>query len=178
MATAANAANAAVPTRDALPEGDLLIDLNSGLTYTVDDDISPRKKLRIARGPSNTAIPLRPIDVCPDLCVSAKDLMTSNDTNYQNWTDHADFNPDDPGDLATIDFTAQTTIAASYGLMQLMYVTAIDGGWQTTDGRRNPSLLFDNPPELGNWRWKPGGRHALFLQVLPQQRGAARRLGN
>ena len=42
-------------------------------------------------------------------------------------------------------FTAQTTLAASYGLLQMMYATAVTTMHWTGDanGARNPSLLFD-----------------------------------
>jgi hypothetical protein len=59
-------------------------------------------------------------------------------------------------DPAEVDFTAQTTIAASYGLMQVMYTTAIRPmGWtglkvtpacDPTDC--NPRYLFDIPANL------------------------------
>ena len=39
-------------------------------------------------------------------------------------------------------FTAQTPIAASYGLLQMMYGKAIEVGWNAA-GQRNPSMLFD-----------------------------------
>jgi hypothetical protein len=42
-------------------------------------------------------------------------------------------------------FTAQTAIAASYGLLQVMYGRAVEDGWTSADGSRNPSLLFDEP---------------------------------
>ncbi len=131
-------------TAAGLPRGDLLLDLNSGLTYTTPDDVSPRQVLSVPRGPNQSLIPLRPVDVCPNACVSAKEIVFAND-NTQNWTDYANFDINDPADLATIEFTAQTPLAASYGLMQTMYVVAAELRWRTTDGRRNPSLLFDTP---------------------------------
>lgn len=42
-------------------------------------------------------------------------------------------------------FTAQTTLAASYGLMQVMYGLAIEMRWRADDGSQNPSKLFDPP---------------------------------
>jgi hypothetical protein len=132
MATSAN-----------LSKGDLQLDLNTGSTYAFSDDISPRKIYHLPRGMGAALIPLRPIDVCPAACVSAKELVLKNDSS-QNWTDYATFDISDPTDLAKIDFTAQTPLAASYGLMQEMYMVATELRWITTDGRRNPSLLFDS----------------------------------
>lgn len=46
-------------------------------------------------------------------------------------------------------WTAQTTLASSYGFFQVMYVTAIDRHWQGADGNlKNPSLLFDTTANL------------------------------
>lgn len=129
-------------TADGLSRGDLQLDLNSGVVYTTPDDVSPRQVLSVPRGPNQSLIRLRPVDVCPRACVSAKEILLAND-NRQNWTDYASFDINDPADLATVDFTAQTPLAASYGLMQTMYVVAAELNWSTTDGRRNPSLLFD-----------------------------------
>lgn len=129
-------------TAAGLAKGDLQLDLNTGATYINDDDVSPRKVLRRANGQR-----LTPLDVCPARCVSAKELLLAND-GWVNWTDYADFDPSDPKALASIDFTAQTPLAASYGLMQEMYVVAAEFGWSTIDGRQNPSLLFDTPANV------------------------------
>jgi hypothetical protein len=46
-----------------------------------------------------------------------------------------------------LDFTAQTTIAASYGLFQILYTTAIrPQNWQGVAGGHNPHFLL-NPQE-------------------------------
>jgi hypothetical protein len=76
--------------------------------------------------------------------VSAQEIVLANDSS-QNWTDYADFDISDPADLARIDFTAQTPLAASYGLMQTMYDVAAELHWSTLAGQSNPSLLFDSP---------------------------------
>ncbi len=106
------------------------------------DDVSPRQNLYVLRGLNKAPILVRPTDVCPAACVSAQELLLAND-DWQKWTDYADFDINDPVDLARINFTAQTPLAASFGLMQTMYVVAAELQWSTTTGRRNPSLLFD-----------------------------------
>jgi hypothetical protein len=108
----------------------------------VDDDVTPRNIFQLPRGDNGQEIGIRPTDICPAACVSAKEFVLNNDDS-QNWTDYAAFDINDPSDLAKIDFTAQTPLAASYGLMQEMYVVAAELNWKTTDGRQNPSLLFD-----------------------------------
>jgi hypothetical protein len=128
-------------TPGGLAKGDLLLDLNAGTVYTTVDDVSARKTLK-----RQTGVALTPLDVCPASCVSAKELLLANDAR-QNWTKYAPwFDVHDPGDLASMNFTAQTPLAASYGLMQTMYQVAAELQWQTTDGRKNPSLLFDTLP--------------------------------
>jgi hypothetical protein len=66
----------------------------------------------------------------------------------------------DEDDLAALDFTAQTTLAASYGLMQTMYVLGEELNWSTTDGRQNPSLLFDTAENVN------GGGGSLSIGTL------------
>jgi hypothetical protein len=142
-------------TSDGLSKGDLLLDLNQGTTYSADDDVSPRKTYKVPRGPNGSSRNLEPIDVCPAACVSAGEIYKANDAK-QRWSKFANpatFNKNDPGDLANLDsFTAQTPLAASYGLMQTMYAVATEYGWTTDDGRQNPSLLFDKPEN-----WAVGG---------------------
>ena len=59
--------------------------------------------------------------------------QTKNAPNYVNWY------------LCTIndDFTAQTSLAASYGLLQIMFEAAYEGGF-----RGNPTDLFDTQANL------------------------------
>jgi hypothetical protein len=58
------------------PQGDSLLDLNAGLAkYATDDDVSPRKNYHLPRGAASAVIPIRPIDVCPPLCVTAREIL-------------------------------------------------------------------------------------------------------
>lgn len=135
-------------TASGLSKGDQILDLSAGNTaYSSVDDVSPRNVFELPRGANRAMIQIRPIDECPQACVSAREILLNNDGD-QNWTDYADFDINDPADLQRLDFTAQTPLAASYGLMQTMYQVAVELMWQTTDGRRNPSLLFDTPANL------------------------------
>ena len=101
-------------------------------------DITPRSIYSIIRGRV-----LRPI-APSDTLVSALEIYQNNDA-VNRWST---FSPararlvsKDPTLLA---FTAQTPLAASYGLLQILYRTAIDVmNWPGVDGHRNPSLLFD-----------------------------------
>jgi len=128
-----------------LPQGPLLLDLNAGQSaYSVTDDVSARQVFVLdrANGPATTVTPQ---DVCPAACVSARQIFEANDAR-QNWSDPRYVGGTDWWDsqhLAMLEFTAQTPTAASYGMMQVMYVRAIELKWKTTDGRQNPSLLFD-----------------------------------
>ncbi|HSY48725.1 MAG TPA: hypothetical protein VLC46_07940 [Thermoanaerobaculia bacterium] len=133
-------------TSTGISRGALLLDLNAGQTaYTLLDDVSPRKSFVLARNAAQTPTPITPLDVCPNACVSARQIFEAND-GKQNWSDPSYVGNVDWWDdqhLGLLEFTAQTPTAASYGLMQTMYVRAIELKWQTTDGRQNPSLLFD-----------------------------------
>jgi hypothetical protein len=68
------------------------------------------------------------------------------------------------GDHCPINFIAQTSLAGSYGYLQIMYVTAVGKmRWAgTTDGARNPSLLFDTPANIA----KGGGSVDLAADYL------------
>ena len=133
-----------------LTKGPLLLDLNSGAAYTTVDDLWARKAYQLPRGTNGAPIPIRPLDVCPTLCVSAREIFENNDGS-QNWSDPRYVGPVDWWDdahLKLLEFTAQTPTAASYGLMQVMYVKAKELGWQSSTGARNPSLLFDTAANL------------------------------
>jgi hypothetical protein len=48
-----------------------------------------------------------------------------------------------------LKFTAQTTVAASYGIMQILYSSAVAVNWKgDREGNKNPTLLFDTPENL------------------------------
>lgn len=138
---------------DGDPKGTLLWDAFVGMSSynpLLFDDVSPRQRFSLPRGPNNTPIPIRPSDECP-ACVSAREIFLANDHEAgarQNWSDPhivGGGNWHDPAHLALLTFTAQTPEAASYGLMQLLWTTALDDGWSTTDGQKNPHFLFDTP---------------------------------
>jgi len=82
-----------------------------------------------------------------DIHVPALDIYWHNP--HQNWPAASNQKRvaevrKDPG---LLNFTAQTTIAASYGLLQVMYDTAVGPmKWQGVQGDRNPSYLFDVDP--------------------------------
>jgi hypothetical protein len=119
--------------------------LGQGTLLTA-DDIEPRNVFTITRANGTTG-PMTVNDVCPTACVSARQIFEEND-GVQNWSAKkfvGKTNWWDPANLKLLEFTAQTPLAASYGLMQTMYVKATELNWVTTDGRRNPALLFDTP---------------------------------
>ena len=90
-------------------------------------------------------------DILPsDELVTAWEIFRCNDSRM-NWKREARAAGQSRADSLKSDlFTAQTSLAASYGLLQMTYVTAIDElRWAgTDDGRRNPSLLFDTDENL------------------------------
>lgn len=144
-------------------------------------DILPRLKLSMTTdplwSPSSTSAPVtRNIDLS-DQFVSVRQIYFANDSK-QNWSKHApimlviDIN-DHP---EILDFTAQTAVAASYGLMQVMYSTAIKAmNWQgrTSDEAKNPTYLFDTPDNLndggGSVEIGTGYDASLFFQVNDPQ---------
>ena len=109
------------------------------------DDIEPRNVFTITRRNGITS-QITATDICPTGCVSARQIFEDNDAT-QHWSNPAFVGSttdwwDEPN-LRRLEFTAQTPLASSYGLMQTMYVRATELHWVTTDGRRNPALLFD-----------------------------------
>jgi hypothetical protein len=143
-------------TDDGLAEG----------TGIVADDISPRSIYRIRREGM-----LRPISN-EDQLVSAREIFEENDARH-NWLRSASptlqarvvENP------TLLDFTGQTPVAGSYGLLQILYSTAIAPmNWAGVgeDGRRNPSLLFDTTEnlEMGGGSLELGSDYLAFVFPL------------
>ena len=119
---------------------------SDGLTQGRDiltDDISPRSRYFILRAKIR-----RPISNT-DTLVSALEIYQQNNSVH-NWSQESPARarrvraePD------LLDFTAQTPLAASYGLLQILYPTAISPmQWRGVNGARNPSLLFDSEANL------------------------------
>lgn len=112
-------------------------------TGIIHDDISPRSSLSIRHNGI-----LGPI-MDADTLVSASAIYVNNDAR-QHWSQYSPAraravaaNP------ALLNVTAQTPIASSWGLLQILYTTAIAPmHFQGIDGSRNPSFLFDT---AANW---------------------------
>jgi hypothetical protein len=108
-------------------------------------DKNPRSSLRINCNPDGTGG--EPVGTNPTPNPLAWEIFRCNDKDTpgrQNWeTNAGDAGPARVRRLSESPFTAQTTIAASYGLMQVMYGLAIGLGWSTDANEQNPSLLFD-----------------------------------
>jgi len=107
-----------------------------------------------------------------DALVSAKNIYDTND--YQeNWSINS------PARAAMVakkpellQFTAQTPIAASYGLLQILYDTAIKPmSWSGIDGARNPSYLFDTDVNIagggGSLSLASGYLRRIFARANP-----------
>ena len=90
-----------------------------------------------------------------DTLISAAEVVRCNDRTHtrMNWTANAGAQgPSRVRQLTTDPFTAQTSLASSFGLMQIMYTIAtVDLSW-AGDGnsRKNPSLLFDTVANHAN----------------------------
>jgi len=116
-------------------------------TDIVPDDISPRSIYLIRRNGTRRRIE------DSDEFVSALEIFRENDARH-NWTEACRDCAELPrlrANPAVLDFTAQTPVAASYGLLQILYSTAIAPmSWPGAgeEGKRNPSLLFDTAANL------------------------------
>ena len=119
------------------------------------EDIAPRVIYQIIDPQTGITRALSPIDQPPDQYVTCEEILLAGN-NKAHWSQ---FNPGNfnfvmnrlaQGDNTPINFTAQTSLAASYGYMQIMYVTAIGTmGWSgVQSGAQNPSYLFDTPANL------------------------------
>ena len=110
----------------------------------------------------------RPI-ASTDALVSATNIYNTND-GTQHWSTsspkRAALVAQNP---ALLQFTAQTPLAASYGLFQVLYSTAIGPlGWTGIAGAQNPSYLFDTDLNIG------GGGGSLSLAPEYLRRDFAR----
>lgn len=91
-----------------------------------------------------------------DRYVSVRDLFNSNDARLK-WSVYAK-NPARVASVqnGTVDFSAQLSLAASYGLLQVMYATAIDSKWTGNTANcgasdpKDPDNLFDTECNLAN----------------------------
>ena len=94
-----------------------------------------------------------------DRYVSVYDLFSNNPITAASWVKYAG----GPTSLhvqsiqnRTVDFTAQLTLAASYGLIQVTYAHAIDAGWTGNDTtcdaptKMDPDNLFDTDCNLAH----------------------------
>ncbi|MGH7431005.1 MAG: hypothetical protein ACREI5_04220 [Candidatus Methylomirabilales bacterium] len=122
-------------------------------------DISPREALCIFKTDGITRRFMTEFDEL----ISAQAIFDANDRIKvprgdpcvsQNWMKHLK-NPIILNKLMTdpnaLNLTAQTTIASSYGLLQILYSTAIAPmQWQGVNGKQNPSLLFDTPSNVSS----------------------------
>jgi hypothetical protein len=97
---------------------------------------------------------LRPLTVA-DRYVSVRDIFNSNNSVY-NWTRFATSNTVAQIESGADDFSAQLSLAASYGLLQVTYATAIDQKWTgNTSGcgatdPKDPDNLFDTECNLAS----------------------------
>jgi hypothetical protein len=109
-----------------------------------------------------------------DTLVSALEIYRLNEA-IQHWNRWSDTNrlrrlERDP---TLLDFTAQTTIASSYGLLQIMYETAVEAmAWTGVNGARNPSYLLDTPTNIeaggGSMELGSGYLTSVFSRANPQ----------
>ncbi|MFQ5777637.1 MAG: hypothetical protein ACE5IP_06480 [Terriglobia bacterium] len=135
----------------------------------IQDDVIPRFRDRPGipqliipvRDPNTGEIQTDPITGEPltrfiqdgDNFISARDIFRSNDkrpdgSGRWNWSDKVR-KADLEGRKAQLTFTAQTALAASYGLLQMTYVEAISKRkWPGTTMGQNPSFLFDTEANI------------------------------
>lgn len=106
-------------------------------------DISPRSKYFIVVDGRRRNI------LDSDEFVSAIDIYTANDANAHWSTKSPPRARRVAANPALLAFTAQTSVSASFGLLQILYPTAIAPmGWTGINGSKNPSNLFDTPVNL------------------------------
>lgn len=112
----------------------------------IDSDVSPRSIYKICtQGSCHNLSP-------SDNLVSAWNIISAN--TRQGWQKNAwyrkVYNAHQSGDSCNYLWTAQTSLAASYGYMQVLYTTAINPLHWTgvDDGSKNPSYLLDSSTNI------------------------------
>ena len=121
--------------------------LAAGATL-IDADIAPRSIYQICSGGSCHALS------SSDSLVSGWDIIQNNPTARWSVVNRAAYNTMktavDKGDTCNYVWTAQTSLSASYGYLQMLYLTAIGSlHWTGIDGgANNPSYLLDTPDNL------------------------------
>lgn len=139
-------------------------------------DISPREIYCIFRT-DGTRRRMTEFDelISAQVILDANDEVPPGDPSgcfSQNWLenlenrrirDELNQNPD------ALNFTAQTTIASSYGLLQVLYDAAISPmQWKGVSGARNPSLLFDTPTNVPNGGGSLGLGSGYLRRLFPR----------
>lgn len=121
-------------TSDGLAQGDRI----------TAEDIDPRSRYSIVRNGTRRRI------AATDTLVSAREIYDQNDAS-QRWSATSSRRRlrRIAADPTLLDFTAQTPTAASYGMYQVLYTTAISSRWAGADGGQlNPHYLFDTLANL------------------------------
>jgi hypothetical protein len=97
------------------------------------DDIDSRKLYYWIPPGAVSSVPIASGDGCTtDGCITADNIVRSN-----AWANFK-VNPDE----VDLDFAAQTTIASSYGYMQIMLQVAMEEEWESPSGANHPVELF------------------------------------
>ena len=132
----------------------------------IQDDISPRTLYSILDPVTRRRRPI----TNNDQFVSAREIFDVNDggraTSGQRWfVEKPEIHPCKQN-LDLLNFTAQTTLAGSYGLFQVLHDTAVTTlKWAGLDGnsdRKNPSYLFDTTDNLN----RGGGTIGLAQELV------------
>lgn len=115
-------------------------------------DIDPRSMYDMTDPATKTDPDPAPRTITPsDVGITAANYINSNGSFPDSLFDDDDF-----------EFTAQTTVASSYGLLQVMYLTAVDEKWNSPSGDRHPSELF-----IPNENISIGTRHLVRQVKFP-----------
>jgi hypothetical protein len=134
--------------RTTAPYSDYRLRTSDGLsqgTRLIADDIDPRNLYFIVRNNVRRNIQ------AGDELVSCREIYEENNARHDWNTPSSQARVNRiRRDPTLLDFTAQTPVAASYGWFQVLYGTAISGGWTGINGQRNPSYLFDTAANLAN----------------------------